>query len=57
MDKLIYLAHTRPDMAFLVSVVRQFMHSPYEGHFEEIYRILRYLKGTPGKGLCFKKGV
>ncbi|KAH9698654.1 retrovirus-related pol polyprotein from transposon RE1 [Citrus sinensis] len=42
---------------FLVSVMRQFMHSPYEGHLEAVYRILRYLKGTPGKGLCFKKGV
>lgn len=54
--KLIYLSHTRPDIAFAVSRVSQFMHSPCEEHLEAAYRILRYLKGTPGKGLFFKKG-
>ena len=37
--KLIYLSHTRPDIAFAVSVVSQFMYSPYEEHLEVIYRI------------------
>ena len=31
------------------------MHLPRPEHFEAVYRILRYLKGTPGKGLLFKK--
>jgi Reverse transcriptase (RNA-dependent DNA polymerase) len=53
--KLIYLAHTRPDIAYAVSVVSQFMHSPKEGHLEAVMRILRYLKGTPGKGIVFRK--
>ncbi|XP_050909535.1 uncharacterized mitochondrial protein AtMg00810-like [Lathyrus oleraceus] len=53
--KLIYLSHTRRDIAFSVSVVSQFMHSPFEEHLEAVYRILRYLKGNPGKGLLFKK--
>ena len=44
--KLIYLAHTRPDIAFLVSVVSQFMHSPYEEHLA-VFWMLRYLKSTP----------
>ncbi|RVW82434.1 Retrovirus-related Pol polyprotein from transposon RE1 [Vitis vinifera] len=35
---------------FLVSVVSQFMHSPTEEQMEAVYRILRYLKMTPGKG-------
>lgn len=48
--KLIYLFHTRPDIAFAVSVMSQFMYSPCEEHLEAGYRILRYLKGTPGKG-------
>lgn len=53
--KLIYLSHTRPDIAFAVSKVSQHMHSPKKMHSEAVYKILRYLKGTPGKGLSFKK--
>ncbi|RVW66530.1 Retrovirus-related Pol polyprotein from transposon RE1 [Vitis vinifera] len=52
--RLIYLSHTCPDIAFSVSMVSQFMHAPGPEHFEAIYRILRYLKGTPGRGLLFK---
>ncbi|CAL2236828.1 unnamed protein product [Prunus armeniaca] len=53
--KLIYLAHTRPDIAYAVSVVSQFMHSPSEDHMGAVMRILRYLKVTPDKGLMFCK--
>jgi hypothetical protein len=53
--KLIYLSHTRPDIAYAVSVVSQFMHSPGEEHMEAVYRILRYLKSAPGRGLLFTK--
>lgn len=51
--KLIYLAHTRPDIAYAVSVVSRFMHAPSEDHMKAVYRILRYLKSSPGKGLFF----
>ncbi|CAL8137817.1 unnamed protein product [Prunus armeniaca] len=53
--KLIYLAHTRPDIAYAVSVVSQFMHSPSEDHTGAVTCILRYLKVTHGKGLMFSK--
>lgn len=54
--KLIYLSHTRPDIAFAISVVSQHMHAPRKTHLEAVYRILRYLKGSPGKGLlCSRK--
>jgi hypothetical protein len=53
--KLIYLAHTRPDIAFLVSVVSQFMHAPHEEHLATVYRILRYWKAAPEKALFFGK--
>jgi len=53
--KLIYLSHTRPDIAYPVSVVSQFMHSPSEDHMNAVIRILRYLKSSPRKGLMFSK--
>lgn len=33
----------------------QHMHAPHQGHLNDVYRILRYLKQTPGKGLFFTK--
>ncbi|XP_021804243.1 uncharacterized protein LOC110748588, partial [Prunus avium] len=53
--RLIYLAHTRPDIAYVVSVVSQFMHLPSVSHRNAVDRILRYLKSTPEKGLMFSK--
>ena len=35
--RLIYLSYTRPDITFIVSMVSQFMHSPYEEHLEALY--------------------
>jgi len=52
--KLIYLAHTRPDIAYALSVVSQFMHNPKDSHLQVVYRLLRYLKSTPGKGILYK---
>ncbi|KAK2977889.1 hypothetical protein RJ640_022680 [Escallonia rubra] len=40
--KLIYFSHTRPDIAFAVSVINQFMHSPKKKHLDAVYRVLRY---------------
>lgn len=53
--KLIYLSHTRPDIAYAVSVVSQFMHNPSKDHMDAVIRIMRYLKSSPGKGLMFTK--
>ncbi|KAI5350823.1 hypothetical protein L3X38_003714 [Prunus dulcis] len=53
--KLIYLSHTRPDIAYAVRIVSQFMYSPSEDHMSAVMRILRYLKVTYGKGLMFYK--
>ena len=53
--RLIYLSHTRPDIAYAVSVVSQFMHAPSKDHMCAVNRILQYLKATPGKGLLFAK--
>ncbi|KAL0540025.1 hypothetical protein IC582_024253 [Cucumis melo] len=40
-----YLTFTRPDIAFSVNRVSQFMHKPTVIHFSAIKRILRYLRG------------
>ncbi|KAJ8750403.1 hypothetical protein K2173_014318 [Erythroxylum novogranatense] len=53
--KLIYLSHTRPDIAYAVGIVSQFMHKPQVQHMEATMRIVRYLKGSPGKGIVFQK--
>ena len=52
--RLIYLSHAHLYISLFVSMVSQFMHAPRRAHFEAVYRILKYLKGTPGKGLMFK---
>lgn len=43
---LIYLSHTRPDIAYVVGVIIRFMHLSQTQHMEAVMRILRYLKGT-----------
>ena len=53
--KLIYLAHTRPDIAYSVSVISQFMHDPREAQLQVVYRVLHYLKANPGKGILFRR--
>ena len=55
--RLIYLSHTRPDIAFAVSVASQSMHDPRQKHMDGVFKILRNLKGTPGRGLLFKKST
>ncbi|KAM2882470.1 hypothetical protein COP2_015447 [Malus domestica] len=53
--KLIYLTITRPDIAYSVSLISQFMHSPTLVHWEIVKRILRYLKGSIGRGILMQK--
>ena len=52
-----YLAHTRPDLAYALSVVSQYMHNLGEQHMNAVIHILRYLKNTLGKGILFIKNV
>ena len=50
---LIYLTVTRPDIAYAVHVVSQFMSAPRSTHYATVLRILRYIKGTLFHGLHF----
>ncbi|KAH9741645.1 protein kinase domain-containing protein [Citrus sinensis] len=53
--KLTCMCHTRPDITFAVGVVSQFMYSPNVEYMEDVFRILKYLKTSPGKGILFSK--
>ncbi|XP_038704708.1 uncharacterized mitochondrial protein AtMg00810-like [Tripterygium wilfordii] len=50
---LIYLTNTRPDIAFSMSIVSRFMHSPSKQHFGAAKRIMRYIAGTVDYGIWF----
>ncbi|GJY93023.1 retrovirus-related pol polyprotein from transposon TNT 1-94 [Tanacetum coccineum] len=51
--KLNYLTITRPDIAFPVSVVSQFLIAPRTSHWDVVSQILGYLKDTPGLGILY----
>jgi hypothetical protein len=53
--KLLYLTTTRPDIAFATQQLSQFLTSPTLVHYDTTCRIVRYLKGTPGRGLFFSR--
>ncbi|XP_070677808.1 uncharacterized mitochondrial protein AtMg00810-like [Malus domestica] len=55
--RLIYLTITRPNIAFAVSLVSQFMHSPTMDHLQVVKRILRYLKGSVGHGILMQNNA
>ncbi|CAA7046959.1 unnamed protein product [Microthlaspi erraticum] len=46
-----YLSFTRPDIAFAISRLSQFMHSPSKTHWQAAKRVLRYLAGTASHGI------
>lgn len=54
---LMYLAVcTRPDIAAAVSSLSRFNGNPGRAHWEGVQHVLRYLQGTSGEGLIYRKG-
>lgn len=53
--KLIYLSHIRHDIAYVVSVVSQFMHAPSNRHMKAVIRNFLYLKSLLGKYLLLSR--
>ncbi|XP_021757500.1 uncharacterized protein LOC110722542 [Chenopodium quinoa] len=51
LGRLIYLTITRPDIAFSVQILAQFMHQPTIVHLQDAKRLLRYLVGTISQGI------
>ena len=50
-----YLLHTRPDLAFSVSVASRYMQRPRKSHGDIMKKIMRYLQGTSAYGLKYKR--
>lgn len=50
-----YLTLTRPDIAFAVNKVCQYLHAPTTTHWSAVKRILRYVKGTIALGHKIKR--
>ena len=44
---------TRPDIAFAVSTLSQFLENPGEAHWDAVKRVFRYLAGTRGHVLTY----
>ncbi|KAK9689294.1 hypothetical protein RND81_09G049900 [Saponaria officinalis] len=50
-----YLTHTRPDIAYSVSLVSRYLHKPTKQHFGAARRILRYMARTVEFGIWYSK--
>ncbi|XP_071740929.1 uncharacterized mitochondrial protein AtMg00810-like [Rutidosis leptorrhynchoides] len=46
---------TLPDIAYAVHCLSQHMHAPLNSHLNVAFRVLRYLKVSPGKGIFITK--
>ncbi|XP_021974918.1 secreted RxLR effector protein 161-like [Helianthus annuus] len=53
--RLLYLQATRPDLAYSVNVLSQFVANPRQVHFDAANRVLRYLKNTTGQGILLPR--
>ncbi|KAL1144160.1 hypothetical protein V6Z11_A11G210800 [Gossypium hirsutum] len=51
LGRLLYLTDTRPDIMFAVQHLSQFMHKPKKSHLEAAFRVVRYIKKNPGRGI------
>jgi hypothetical protein len=51
--RLLYLTITRPDLAFSVQILSQFMDKPRQPHLKAAHRVLRYIKQALAQGLIF----
>ena len=53
--RLSYLCFTRPNLAYSVQVLYQFMQNPRSEHWQAALRVVRYLKGHPEQGILLPR--
>ncbi|PNY16454.1 flavonol sulfotransferase-like protein [Trifolium pratense] len=51
--RLLYLTHSRPEIAYSVSKLSQFLSAPTNEHMLAGLHVLKYIKNCPGQGLFF----
>ncbi|CAA7024669.1 unnamed protein product [Microthlaspi erraticum] len=54
---LMYITSTRPDLMYVVCLLSRYMANPSDQHMQAAKRVLRYLKGTLGFGVFYKRGA
>lgn len=52
--RLVYLASTRPDLAYSIHILSQFMQKPREEHWLAALKVVRFIKGTVGQGILLR---
>ncbi|GKC43676.1 retrovirus-related pol polyprotein from transposon TNT 1-94 [Tanacetum coccineum] len=53
--RLLYMQATRPDIAYAISILSQFVSDPRQPHMDVVHHVLRYLKSTHGQGVLFPR--
>lgn len=49
--RLLYLQAKRPNIAYSVNILSQFVADPRQTHMDVVHMVLHYLKATPGLGV------
>ncbi|XP_019179218.1 PREDICTED: uncharacterized protein LOC109174435 [Ipomoea nil] len=55
-SRLLYLTATRPDIAYVVQQLSQFVDAPTNKHISAAHHVLRCIKRAPGQGIFYPKG-